>query len=129
MIVTQKYLQRFALRAIIEQPKLIQLSSWELDGEGSITLDDAEGHALSYVFWDEWSADEQWEIKEGADKRWTFVTLQKDGMTVGEVGYEFSGLIEPIMLREWFRSHVEGMNGGGVVDSSTQPPLLQLTQR
>lgn len=105
MQVTTDYLEDFAVKSISDYTE-VKLHGWEMDGQASITLDDPKGHALSYVHWDEWPENKSWKIKGGTDKRWTFVVVTKDGEIVGDHAYEFAGLVEPLMLREWFRAHL-----------------------
>jgi hypothetical protein len=106
MQVTRDYLEDFAVKGI-STFKEIPLHGWEMDHGGAVTLDDKDGHSITYVHWDDWSADKPWKIKQGTDKRWTFVLLRdKDSNIVGEHGWEFEGLVEPVMLREWFRAHL-----------------------
>ena len=106
MQITSDYLSDFAMSEP-GTPREIPLNGWEVDGNGSITLDDPGGHSISFLHWDDWPADKPWKIKKGADKRWTFVLLRdKDSQIVGDHGWEFDGLVEPAMLREWFRAHL-----------------------
>lgn len=106
MQITSDYLADFAVGAITE-PKEVPLSGWEEDGNGAMTLDDKDSHSITYMHWDEWPTDKPWKARKGTDKRWTFVLLRdKDSNIVGDHGWEFDGLVEPAMLREWFRAHL-----------------------
>lgn len=105
--VTTEYLADFAVTEITAKPKEIPLNGWEDNGTGVITLDDKDGHSINFNHWDEWSADKPWKIKKGNDKRWTFVLLKdSESNVVGDHGWEFEGLVEPAVLREWFRKHL-----------------------
>lgn len=100
MQITTEYIDEFAVKPT--KPKEIPLNDWEMPATAAINLDDAEGHGLSVNHWDEWPFPQGWRA-EGTEKRWTFVTLHKNGATLGGIGYEFAGLIKLDDLREWFR--------------------------
>lgn len=106
MQVTTEYLDDFAVQGISEYRE-VPLYGWEMDHNGVMTLDDPDGHSIGFLHWDDWPTEKAWKIKKGTDKRWTLVFLfDKDSKIVGDHGWEFEGLVEPSMLREWFRAHL-----------------------
>jgi hypothetical protein len=106
MQVTTEYLEDFAVQTISDY-KEIPLHGWEMEHNGAVTLDDKDGHSIGFLHWDDWPAEKSWKIKKGTDKRWTLVRLyDKDGAVVGDHAWEFEGLVEPALLREWFRAHL-----------------------
>ena len=106
MQINSDYLEEFAV-AEPGEPNEIPLHGWEMDGNGGITLDDTDGHSISFLHWDDWPSDKPWKIKKGTDKRWTFVLLRdQDSNIVGDHGWEFEGLVGLDTLRDWFRAHL-----------------------
>lgn len=105
MQVTTDYLDAFAVGPAghVEIP----LNGWEMfAGAGTINIDDPEDHKLIVVHWDEWPSWREAIAAAATDKRWTFVTVMKDGATVGAVGYEFPGLVRLDDLRSWYRNRL-----------------------
>ena len=110
-----KYFERFAV-PVTSEPTEIALNQWEMSGQAVIGVDDEDGTSLSVNYSDEYADDEPWEIQEGTDKRWTFVIIKSGADTVGNVGFEFPGLISLDDLRTWYRDKM------GIVDPVEEVP-------
>lgn len=102
MQITPEYMERFAV-PIADEPRELQLIGWEMEPNASVSLDDPEGRSLAVNHWDEWPTRHQWDIREGTEKRWTFVIVTNEAGIAGDTGYEFPGLIKLEDLRTWYR--------------------------
>jgi hypothetical protein len=91
MNVTEQYLNRFAMRIRGKPATHVK------------AVDDEDGTSLAVSYYDSYSPDAQWDIKEGSDKRETFVIIMRGEKVVGSVGYRFAGLITIDDLRSWYR--------------------------
>jgi hypothetical protein len=106
MQVTPQYLKRFATQ-VRGFPAEITLNGYEQPATNAIGVDDGDGTFLAVTYRDDYTIDEQYDIKEGADKRETFVIVKRGTDTVGTVGYRFAGLITLDDLRSWYRRKFE----------------------
>lgn len=111
MQISEQYLARFATR-IYGKPAEITLNGYEQPASHAITIDDADGTSLAVSYRDDYPSDAPWDIKEGTDKRETFVMIKRGADTVGTVGYRFAGLISLDDLRTWYRRK-EGITEDG----------------
>lgn len=102
MQITYAYLQRFATQ-IRGRPAEIILNGYEQPATHVINVDDPDGTSLGVNYRDDWPSDTPWDIKEGAEKRETFVVIQRGSEVIGSVGYRFAGLISLSDLRAWYR--------------------------
>jgi len=110
MQINEQYLERFATR-IYGKPAEIALNGYEQGATHVITIDDPDGTNLAVTYRDDYPSDAPWDIKEGTDKRETFVIVKRENETVGSVGYRFAGLIKLDDLRAWYRRK-EGIEDG-----------------
>ena len=102
MQITQAYLERFATQ-VRGKPAEIPLNGYEQGATHAITIDDPDGTSLAVTYRDDYPSDAPWDIKEGTEKRETFVIAKRGAETVGKVGYRFAGLIALDDLRSWYR--------------------------
>lgn len=107
MMVTEQYLERFATQ-VRGKPSEIALNGYEQSASHVISIDDPDGTYLAVQYRDDYPSDQPWDVKDGADKRETFVVVKRGADTVGSVGYRFAGLIKLDDLRSWYRRR-EGM--------------------
>ena len=101
MQITQIYLERFAIKA--RKPSEIALNGYEQSATHVINVDDPDGTYLAVSYRDDYPSDAPWDIKEGSDKRETFVVARRGPDAVGSVGYRFAGLVQMDDLRSWSR--------------------------
>lgn len=105
MQVSEKYLERFSVPP--GEPDEILLNGYEQPATHVISVDDDQGTCLAVVYRDDYSADEMFDLKDGTDKRETFVQVRRGNDLVGSVGYRFAGLVKLDDLRAWYRRKFE----------------------
>lgn len=115
MQITEQYLNRFATKPA--KPTEIPLNGYEQGATHAISIDDGQETCLGVTYRDDYTMEEQWDVKEGRDKRETFVIPRRGNDPVGTVGYRFSGLIKLMDLRDWYRKKE------GVKDESETPVI------
>lgn len=93
---------RFATQ-VRGKPSEIALNGYEQSATHVINVDDEDGTWLAVSYRDDYPSDTPWDIKEGADKRETFVIVHRIDGVVGSIGYRFAGLIKLDDLRSWYR--------------------------
>ena len=114
MQITHEYLGRFAV-TIANEPDEIALNGYERPASSVIMIDDDENTYLAVTYRDDHPSDAPWDIKDGTDRRDTFVIVRRDPVVVGSVGYRFPGLIKLGDLRAWYRGKL------GLVDVADEP--------
>lgn len=102
MQINEAYLMRFATQ-VRGKPAEIALNGYEQPGSHAIGVDDPDGTYLAVTYRDDYPSDAPWDIKEGAEKRETFVLIKRGPDTVGSIGFRFAGLITLDDLRTWYR--------------------------
>lgn len=112
MQINQEYLVRFSTQ-IRGKPAEIPLNGYEQPAQYIISIDDADGTQLGVSYRDDYPENAPWDVKEGTDKRETFVIVSRGVQTVGSVGYRFAGLISLTDLRAWYRRKFEVKDAAG----------------